>query len=144
MNKKFTLLILLVAPLLLANCSISQSVQPVPAGNKISKVYVKENTDNFESDFHSKLVSLIRANGIVVQSYQGARPASALYHLEYEVDMEWDLKVYLGKFGCTLYKGSKQIASASYDSKTAGGLNLNKFGPPEEKIKPLIDEMFNK
>ena len=53
------------------------------------------------------------------------------------------MKVYLAHFTCNLYQDSKQIGLAEYDARK-GGANMGKFGPPETKIKPVIDQMFGK
>ncbi len=49
----------------------------------------------------------------------------------------WQCNLY--KFEITLYEGVRSIGNAKY---SATGLDLRKFGPAEEKIRPVLKELF--
>lgn len=125
---------------LLAACSISSHVQPVPP-NTLSEVCIEENDKTWSKQFLPTLREQLERRGIASTVYQGAPPPSCRYRLTYDVNWGWDLAVYLTYARLRIYDGQTPIGEATYDARDGSG-RLDKFGHTEEKLDPLLDQLL--
>lgn len=132
---------LLLFSLILTSCTITQKVTPVPAGTGLGKIYIQENKEALMEGLLPELVSQVKAQGYEAESYQGARPADARFHMTYEATWRWSMAVYLFYFKASLFDGDRVIGEAIYDA-THGGQRFDKHGPTSEKISPLIKQLL--
>jgi hypothetical protein len=51
------------------------------------------------------------------------------------------MAMYLHRFDITLFEGTRAIGTGNY---FATGLDLRKFGPTREKIRPVLKQLFGK
>jgi hypothetical protein len=134
-------ILLPLTALLFSGCRITQNVTPVELGVPIRKVYVLENDEVLMEGLLGELLQQIRDNGIDAETYTGRRPVDAKHHVTYTANWAWDMAMYLTYFHITLYEGDRVIGEADYDAKH-GGANMGKFGKTKEKIRPLLQELF--
>jgi hypothetical protein len=127
------------ATLLVAECTITQSVDPV--GERPSEVCVARNDQVHMEGFHAELVRQIEARGIATRSVEDAVPANCRYLVTYTANWRWDLAMYLSYARIEVSEGGQPVGSAVYDA-TQGGGNFDKFGPTGEKIAPLVAKLF--
>ena len=139
MNKLLPLAITLA--LVSSACSIKQEVVPIPDGTTIGTLYVQKNEDLHMKEFHSTLVSQIEQTGTNVITCGDSWPADATYRMSYTANWSWDMAMYLAFFHADVFEGDQIIGSAEYNAK-GGGANMSKFGATENKIRPLILELF--
>ncbi|WP_295800240.1 Sbal_3080 family lipoprotein [uncultured Microbulbifer sp.] len=140
MYKKFSLL--LGALLLVAGCSIQQTVEPssVSTGGELCIV---ENSAVREG-FLAELQSSLAANGV---HYKVLPANSSLVECEwtatYTARWTWDLALYMSFAEIKVYRNGAPDGSAVYDS-TRGGANMSKFIDAETKIRELVDQLLQK
>lgn len=131
----------ILAALFASGCAISQEVEPVPERQAIEKVYVEHNPDVHMEELNDSLVGMFEDMGIESELYRGTRPADAEHHLEFTANWTWDIAMYLTYFDARLYEQEQLIGTAEYDARRGGG-RPDKFGPTEEKIRPLMQELI--
>ncbi len=127
------------AALVVAGCTISQSVDPV--AERPSEVCVVRNDRVHMDGFHAELVRQIEARGIAARSVESTVPADCRHLVTYTANWRWDLAMYLSYARIEVSEGGRPVGSAVYDA-TEGGANFDKFGPTTEKIAPLVAELF--
>ena len=140
---KYNTVIIVVSLLILSGCAISRHVVPVDSNVIISKVYVLENDKVHMELMDDEIVKQIREIGFDSELYSGDRPEEAKHYLTFTANWTWDMAMYLTYFRATLYEEGKVLGEVEYDSKM-GGANLKKFGKTENKIRPLLEELFSK
>lgn len=134
---------LLVLPLmlaLLAQC-VATRVTPVAGGLKPGqKVVIVGNKDDFMDEFLPALDRQVKNLGYTTEVVSQA-PSGNVCYLTYEANWRWDFAMYLYYFKATLHQGGRVLGSAEYDTRH-GGLDLNKFGRTENKIKPVLRQLL--
>ena len=128
------------AALVVAGCTISQSVTPV-AGERPAEVCVARNDAVQMEGFHAELVRQIETRGIAVRSYDGTMPEGCRHHVQYTANWRWDMAMYLSYAQIAVFDRGQPVGNATYDA-TQGGGNMGKFGATAEKIEPLVAELF--
>ncbi len=137
-----------LSPLLLAalaaGCAIRSDVQPV-GFNAVEKVCIERNDKVMMDGFLPELQREIEARGVATEVYAGTAPAGCRHRLTYTANWKWDMAMYLTYARLDVYDGmsagAPRIGGAVYDA-TGGGANMGKFGNTEEKLTPLVNELF--
>jgi hypothetical protein len=129
----------LSAVLLLASCTITQSVDPVAV--RPAEVCVARNDTVHMTGFHDELVRQIEARGIAVRSFDGAVSEDCRHRVSYTANWRWDMAMYLAYAQVNVTEDGRPVGSAVYDA-TQGGANMGKFGPTAEKLAPLVGQLF--
>lgn len=136
----FRITSVILAGLLASGCAISQQIEPVPDPAAVEKVYVEYNPDVHMEELNHSLVEMFQDLGIASELYRGQRPDEAVHHMEFTANWTWDMAMYLTYFQADLYEDGRPIGSAEYDARRGGG-RPDKFGPTEEKVRPLLEEL---
>jgi len=127
---------------LIAACSIQQQVKPVPAAERsVAKICVVEDKSVRES-FLPAMRAALEARGMsvtVVASVAEARTCPL--YATYMANWRWDLALYLAYAKITVYKGTTEVGSATYDALLGGG-RPDKFIDAETKIRELVNQLF--
>ena len=82
---------LLISALVLAGCSITRHIEPVPPGRLLS-VCIEENDLVWNKNFLPMLRSAFERRGIATTVYQGARPPECRDHVEYTAMLSFVLE----------------------------------------------------
>lgn len=129
---------------LAASCTITTDVEPIPAGRQVPRVYLKQNDSVHMKGLHPALVDQIQNLGFPVSTVHGAFDSSMKYRATYSANWYWDLAMYLQYFRLEIRDRDQNglLAWAEYDARQGSG-NMNKFGTTEEKIQPLLAELFS-
>lgn len=139
-SRKISALILMGA--LLSACAINKKIEPVTQTG-IESVCIKENPAVAMDAFEPLLQRLIEEQGIKTDVYTEEKPSVCRVNVEYTARWRWDLAMYLFYAEIRVFDRSGQIGLAEYDAMMGGG-NLGKFGTTEEKIAPLVKQLFPK
>ncbi len=131
---------MVAAAALLAGCTITQTVKPVE-GVEITSVCIERNDAVLMEGFLPALRRRIEAQGITASVYDGERPEDCRYKVAYTANWQWDMAMYLTYARIEVFDGPNLVGDAVYDA-TGGGANMEKFGPTEQKIGPLIEQLF--
>jgi hypothetical protein len=142
MNILMRILALVLMSALLSACAINKKIEPVKQAG-IESVCIKQNTAVAMDAFEPLLQRLIEEQGIKTAVYTGAKPIDCRVGVEYTARWRWDLAMYLFYAQIRVFDQSGQIGLAEYDAMM-GGANLGKFGTTEEKITPLVKQLFPK
>ncbi|MEM0944880.1 MAG: Sbal_3080 family lipoprotein [Pseudomonadota bacterium] len=126
--------------LVVGACTISQTVTPV-AANRIDTLCVEENQRVAQAGFEPALIRQINGRGVATRRFSGEVPPDCRHVLSYTANWRWDFALYLVYAELTVTEGRQQVAQAIYDAKS-GGLNFDKFGPTEEKLRVLVAELL--
>lgn len=137
---RITRLLTTMAVLALAACTISRNVAPVETAG-IDVLCVEHNAKTHMADFEPTMIRLIEARGVKTRVYTDARPDDCRHTAVYSANWRWDFAMYLTYFRIEIFDDFKSVAVAEYDA-ALGGMNLDKFGPTEAKIRPLIEQLF--
>jgi hypothetical protein len=130
-------LIILVSSLFLSACSISTTVKPI--SKQIAEVCIEKNNDVLMDDFLPTIEHTLDEINVKHQlKSDGCEDV-----LKYKANWRWDLAMYLYYADFGIYEGQKRVAHAEYDA-TMGGGRPDKFGNTEDKIKPIIKQLFNR
>jgi hypothetical protein len=129
---------------LTASCTITTDVEPLPAGTRASRIYLKQNDSVHMEGLHPALVNQIENLGFPVSTVRGAFGPSMKYRATYSANWYWDMAMYLQYFRLEIRDRDQAglLAWAEYDARQGSG-NMNKFGATEEKIQPLLAELFS-
>jgi len=141
----------------LSSCSITQKVEPIPAGTEISHVAIKQNANVHMEGLLPEIERQITSLGYQVSIYSQDAPEEADCTAEYTANWGWDLAMYLTFFRIDLYSNEAvvgensgatysrgaHLGSAEYNAMR-GGANMGKFGSTGSKIAPLLRELFSK
>jgi hypothetical protein len=129
----------MAAALLVAGCTISQSVDPV--AERPAEICIVRNETVHMAGFHDELVRQIEARGVAVRSFEDAISEDCHYRVSYTANWRWDMAMYLEYAQINVFEEGRPVGSAVYDA-TMGGANMGKFGPTAEKIRPLVAQLF--
>ncbi|HET7730167.1 MAG TPA: Sbal_3080 family lipoprotein [Usitatibacter sp.] len=140
MRATYKLALLGASAVFAAGCAITQKVQPVTVAD-ITQLCVKRNPAVMMDGFIGELESQLRAKGMQVRVFDGARPSECRHHLEYTANWRWDLAMYLVYAELRVYESDLLVGQANYDARGGGG-RMDKFGATAEKLRPLIDQLF--
>ena len=135
-------LIASVAAVALGGCAITQNVKPV-AATGITDLCVKNNPQVMMDGFVKELRGQIEKKGIRTTQFDGERPASCRYHLEYTANWRWDMAMYLVFAQVSVYDGGLMVGQATYDAH-GGGLRPDKWGPTSDKLAGLLNELIKR
>jgi len=128
------------AALAVSACTISQNVAPVqPAA--IEELCIQRNDKVLMAEFEPTMARLIEARGVKTRFYTGTRPDDCRHSATYIANWRWDMAMYLYYVRIEVFEDFKSIGLAEYDA-ALGGMNLSKFGSTEDKIRPLIEQLF--
>ncbi len=129
----------MTAALLVAGCTISQTVDPVEV--RPAEVCIVRNETVHMEGFHDELVRQIEARGIAVRSFDGVPAEDCRSRVSYTANWRWDMAMYLSYAQINVIEDGRPVGSAVYDA-TQGGANMGKFGPTAEKLAPLVAQLF--
>ena len=125
---------------LLAGCSIQQKVEPVNLSQD-SQLCIIENTkvrDGFLQEFRSVLAARQIPHQMVEQFDV---PENCQWTATYNAKWSWDMATYMSLAEIKVYHKGELMGEALYDA-TKGGANMNKFISADEKIRELVNELF--
>ncbi|WP_066015083.1 Sbal_3080 family lipoprotein [Endozoicomonas atrinae] len=142
-NNKTTQKILAISAfMVLAGCT-SVKVQPVSSSENIDTICIENNPKVVREDFLPAVRSEIQKYGINTVLYDSATmPASCNYRMTYTALQSWDFKPFLSHAELHLYKGYAKIGEGIFHLKGKGGLDLSKFDSTQDKMAPVIQQMF--
>jgi hypothetical protein len=127
--------------LTLSGCSISTTVKPIET--QISNLCIKQNPKVFMDGFLPELKTQIEQHNIRTIIVDEFSKAECTNKLEYTASWAWDLAMYLTYAELNVYENTTLIGQATYDARWGGG-RLDKFGSTANKLKTLVDPLFNK
>jgi hypothetical protein len=107
----------------------------------IEELCIQRNDKVLMSEFEPTLARLIEARGIKTRFYSGARPDDCHHSATYIANWRWDMAMYLYFVRIEVFEDFKSVGLAEYDA-ALGGMNMSKFGSTEEKLRPLIEQLF--
>lgn len=122
-----------------SGCSINQKIEPVP--KKISTLCVEKNDDIFMSDYLGTLEKELASLKVDSKTVAPSESSKCNDVLRYKANWKWDMTMYLQYANFSVFEGDNRIGYGEYNA-VGGGLNMNKFGDTEEKIKPILAELF--
>jgi len=128
--------------LALGGCAITQNVKPV-SSTGITSICIKNNSKVQMDGFIKELRAQVEAKGIKTTVFDGERPASCKYSMDYTANWRWDLAMYLVFAEINVYEDGLLVGQATYDAH-GGGYNPDKWGTTAGKLKPLVDQLFGK
>lgn len=132
---------ILPATLLLASCTINQSVEPADISSD-AVVCIVENPAVREG-FLAELESILdekRVNYRVVDK-QGSLACE--WTATYLARWNWDLALYMSYAEIKVYRNGQLDGEAVYDA-SGGGANFGKFIDSEPKIRELVESLINR
>jgi len=138
---KYTAIILAIVLLGMSGCT-SVSVRPVPAGQTIKSVCIRENPKVAVSDFVDTLVAGFARHGINAKVITATADAKDEFVVTYGAYRKWDMAPYLVDATIRIEKNGEIVASAEYHLKGGGGLSLAKWNSTKSKIDPVINELL--
>jgi hypothetical protein len=124
----------------LVSCSITRSVEPLPA-MQLDQVYVLDNPAVFMESFRPALVKQLNERGIKTTVFTGSPPPACRYRLEYVANWQWDINMYVTYIELRIYDVDHKIGSAIYNARNGGG-RPDKFGPAEDKLSSILTPLF--
>jgi hypothetical protein len=136
---KFFLLALL--PCLFLTQCVNTQVAGGAARGAISKLYVVRNDNLHMSGMQPEVMKQIREMGINAELVT-APPAGDVYYMTYTAHWQWDMAMYLHDFSAELHRGNATVGSIEYEVGPWDGLDLNKFGHTDDKIRPLLRQLL--
>ena len=140
MKQKQSGILILIVLMFVIGCTITTKVNPITEP-EISNLCIKYNKDIFVKEFGQGLKDLLAEKGINAEIYEGDQPEGCYFRMEYTAEWSWDMAMYLEYAQINVYKDDTLIGDAVYDAKQ-GSASFNKFGKTAEKIKPLLDKLF--
>lgn len=133
-------LLLALSCLFLTQCNSIQ-VTPVSSGTSIQKVHIVRNDKVHMAGMLPEIEKQIQAMGYPTEIVS-APPAGNAHYLTFSANWRWDMAMYLSYFKATLHEGPSIIGTCEYD--TGAGYDLGKFGHTDEKIRPVLLQLFGK
>ena len=131
---------LLLSPLLLAACTITQEVQPITS--VVTEVCVQDNPHVHMHGFGEEVRAQIAAKGIATRTFAGDPPADCRWVVGYTANWRWDYAMFLHYAEVDVYDRGELIGRAVYDARGGGANIVEKHGHTANKIRPLIDQLF--
>lgn len=133
-------LLLIATAFTIAACTINRNVTPIQR-SEIDLLCIEQNDNILMSEFEPTLRRLIEERGISTRLFSGAQPEDCKHVARYVANWRWDIAMYLVYVRIEIFEDFRSVGLAEYDA-TLGGFNLDKFGPTEEKLRPLIEQLF--
>ena len=130
----------ILAALMVAGCSITTHVDPVPAG-PIPSLCITENPAVWSKQFLPALRMQLARHGIATTVHASVPPATCDHRLEYEANWDWDLAMYLQYADIRIYQGDALVGRATYDARD-GSARFDKFGRTDAKLATLVDALL--
>lgn len=131
------LLTAVVLPFLLCHCNSVKVTGPIP-NPPLTRLAIVNNDDVHMSGFQPELVKQVAAMGITPQVVD-APPQGDVPYLTYQANWSWDFAMYLSYFKAELHQGPTLLRTAEYRTS---GLDMNKFGPTANKLRPLLRQLL--
>jgi hypothetical protein len=128
---------------LLVGCgTIEEKVQPVTlSGSDPREICVIENSD-VRHEFLEAYSSALSSKGLTVRMLPaGASVGSCPLTSTYTANWRWDLALYLAYANLKVYRSSRLVGEAMYNSLDAAG-NTDKFINARLKVQKLADQLF--
>jgi hypothetical protein len=127
---------------LIAACSIQQQVKPVPTPERSgAKICVVEDKTVREG-FLPAMRAALEARGMKVTVVASIAEAHTCpLYVTYIGNWRWDLAMYLAYAKITVFKGTTELGSATYDALLGGG-RPDKFIDADNKIRELVNQLF--
>jgi hypothetical protein len=133
---KYILLLTLFC-LSLSQCN-SVKVSGITPNPPVTRLAIVRNDKIFMSEMEPEIVKQVKAMGVVTELVD-TPPSDNSYYMTYTANWAWDLAMYLRYFQASLHQGPILVNSVDY--KTSG-LDLNKFGHTDNKIRPLLHQLI--
>jgi hypothetical protein len=133
---------LAIGVLLLAGCTITQTVNPtsLAAGSEICIIENPAVREGFLPEVQRALID----NGYRYKMLpESAMPQDCPAALTYVARWSWDLTIYMSYARLQAFTDGRPSGDALYDA-TKGGGNMSKFIDAEPKIRELVDQLFPK
>jgi hypothetical protein len=124
---------------LLSGCSIVKRVDPVP--EKLSTLCIEKNTDIFMDDYLGILEKELASLRVPTKTVEPSESPKCQDVLRYKANWKWDMAMYLQYANFSVFRGDNRIGYGEYSS-AGGGLRPDKWGTTEDKIKPILAELF--
>lgn len=125
---------------LLGGCTTTSVSKIDVAKYPVKSICIEENAAVAVSDLLPFLEKSIQERGISSSVYRGMAPEKCEYTLWYTAFRGWDIVPFMNRAEFRIRRGSQTIASANYSH--GGGLALTKFASTEEKLTPVMNELF--
>ncbi len=126
---------------LLSSCAVKTAVVAVPAGTRITTIYVEMNPKVLMDGLLPEIIAQIRAQGFQAIPYDGVRPKAAVDYLTFTANWRWHWAMYLSYFHATLYHDGRILGTAEYNARRTGP-NPDKYGHTADKIRPLLKQLL--
>jgi hypothetical protein len=120
-------------------CSITKDVKPVPY--KVTTLCIERNNDTLMDDYHGVVEKDVMGFGIHTRSIWPNEEKSCEQILKYHAEWTWDLAMHLSQATFSLDKGEEMVGYAKYEPRRFS-FNLDKFGTTDDKIQPVMRELF--
>lgn len=124
---------------LLSGCSIVKKVDPVP--ERLSSLCIEKNTDIFMDDYLGILEKELALLKVTTKTVEPSESPKCQDVLRYKANWKWDMAMYLQYANFSVFRGENRIGYGEYSS-AGGGLRPDKWGTTEDKIKPILAELF--
>ncbi|HWQ92448.1 MAG TPA: Sbal_3080 family lipoprotein [Clostridia bacterium] len=138
---KYYSIVLALGLLSLSACT-SVNVRPVPAGQPIKAVCIRENPKVIVADFVDILVAGFARHGINATVIPPTAKPSEEFVVDYVAYRKWDMAPYLVDATIRITRNGQIFASAEYHLKGGGGLSLAKWNSTKSKIDPVLDQLL--
>jgi len=127
---------------LVAACSIHQQVKPVPATERGGATICVVEDKTVREGFLAAMREALEARGMTVTVVSSIAEASTCHlYATYMANWRWDLAMYLAYAKITVFRGSTELGSATYDALLGGG-RPDKFIDADTKIRDLVNQLF--
>lgn len=131
-----------VFTLFIVACSIQQHVKPVPVVERSDEQICLVEDKTVRESFLPALRTALEARGLAVSVVASVAEArSCPIYATYMANWRWDLAMYLAYVKITVYKGTTEVGSATYDALLGGG-RPDKFIDAETKTRELVNALF--
>jgi hypothetical protein len=120
-------------------CSITSKVQPVP--EKLTSLCLEKNDDIFMDDYLGILEKDLADLHVPSTTITTSESGKCQNVMKYKANWKWDLAMYLQYANFSVFRGEDRIGYAEYSS-AAGGFRPDKWGTTEDKVKPILKELF--
>lgn len=131
------LLGLLATCLFLCQCNSVRYSGNAPATQPQSIAIVK-NDKLHMSGMQPEVVKQVQAMGITTRLVD-APPTTNETYMTFTANWSWDLAMYLRYFKADLYQNQQKVSGVEY---VTSGMDMGKFGPTDEKIRPMLRKMI--
>jgi hypothetical protein len=120
----------------------SVSVRPVPAGQTIKSVHIRENPKVAVRDFVDVLVAGFARHGISAKIVPSTAEPGNEFLVTYVAYRKWDMVPYLVDATIRIERDGELVGNAEYHLKGGGGFSLAKWNSTKSKIDPVLDELL--